>query len=201
MCFPFATQTQEHTRVSSELLELERTLRDVTREYEFFKSARSSYELSIVTTTELVEMFQTMLGNLDQVSKESFLALSQISHKARTAALAADAIGSAARLQDVTKMTNDVVNGVLKFASDETAAAGATMRAWQQHLITSNTTLNTQLQATNELTAAEKQSGQQRRTALTSLATQVSGDVARSSDQAKVKMLATAITDLANAQK
>jgi len=49
----------------------------------------------------------------------------------------------------------------------------------------------------SELTAAEKQSGAQRRTALTTLATQLKTDASSSSDQAKVQMLVTAVTDLA----
>ena len=48
----------------------------------------------------------------------------------------------------------------------------------------------------NELAGAEKMSGQARRTALSQLSTQVSADAAGSSDQAKVKMLASAIGDL-----
>jgi hypothetical protein len=51
------------------------------------------------------------------------------------------------------------------------------------------------------LTSAEGLSGQARRTALTQLATSINADVARSSDQAKVRMLATATTDLANATR
>ena len=50
------------------------------------------------------------------------------------------------------------------------------------------------------LTAAEKASGSQRRTALTTLATALNTDAAGSSDQAKVKMLAAAVTDLASAR-
>jgi hypothetical protein len=47
------------------------------------------------------------------------------------------------------------------------------------------------------LTAAEKQSGNSRRTSLTNLATQLTTDASGSSDAAKVKMLVTAVTDLA----
>jgi hypothetical protein len=50
----------------------------------------------------------------------------------------------------------------------------------------------------NDLSSAEKLSGQQRRDALTKLAAQVTGDAAGSSDQAKVRMLAAALKDLAN---
>ena len=49
----------------------------------------------------------------------------------------------------------------------------------------------------SELAAAEKQSGQQRRTALTQLATQLKKDATGSSDQAKIQMLITSVTDLA----
>jgi LVIVD repeat len=47
------------------------------------------------------------------------------------------------------------------------------------------------------LTAAEGQSGGARRTALTTLATSITADAAGSSDAAKVKLLAAAVTDLA----
>jgi hypothetical protein len=47
------------------------------------------------------------------------------------------------------------------------------------------------------LTAAESQSGAARRTALTTLATSINADVAGSSDQTKVKMLAAAVSQLA----
>jgi hypothetical protein len=47
------------------------------------------------------------------------------------------------------------------------------------------------------LADAERASGAARRTALTTLATSLNGDVNGSSDQAKVKLLATAVTDLA----
>jgi hypothetical protein len=46
------------------------------------------------------------------------------------------------------------------------------------------------------LTAAEKENGGRRRTALTRLATQLNGDLAASSDQAKMKLLVSAINDL-----
>jgi len=49
----------------------------------------------------------------------------------------------------------------------------------------------------SELAAAEKQSGAQRRTALTTLATGLKTDASSSSDQAKVQMLITAVTELA----
>jgi hypothetical protein len=47
------------------------------------------------------------------------------------------------------------------------------------------------------LASAEKQSGGQRRAALTALATQLNTDAAGSSDSDKVKMLSAAVTDLA----
>ncbi len=49
----------------------------------------------------------------------------------------------------------------------------------------------------NALAGAEKQSGQNRRTALTTLAKELTSDAAGSSDAAKVKLLTTAIADLA----
>lgn len=51
------------------------------------------------------------------------------------------------------------------------------------------------------LTTAEKQSGARRRTSLTALATALQSDVAGSADVGKVKMLATAVNDLASAQR
>jgi hypothetical protein len=57
------------------------------------------------------------------------------------------------------------------------------------------------IKATREaLTAAEKVNGQQRRTALTQLATQLTADVAASIDQPKMKLLVGAVTDLAKAR-
>jgi hypothetical protein len=50
------------------------------------------------------------------------------------------------------------------------------------------------------IAAAEKASGAQRRTALTTLATSLSGDLSGSSDQPKVKLLAAAVSDLAKAK-
>jgi hypothetical protein len=47
------------------------------------------------------------------------------------------------------------------------------------------------------LSAAERASGQQRRTALTQLATRLNGDAESSTDQAKLKLLAGAVSDLA----
>ncbi len=54
------------------------------------------------------------------------------------------------------------------------------------------------IQSTRDaLAAAEKAGGQQRRTALTQLATQLNGDVTGSSDQPRMKLLAAAVSDLA----
>jgi hypothetical protein len=52
----------------------------------------------------------------------------------------------------------------------------------------------------DSIASAEKASGAQRRTALTQLATQLTGDAAGSADQAKVKLLAGAVSDLAKAK-
>ncbi len=51
------------------------------------------------------------------------------------------------------------------------------------------------------LARAERQSGRERRDALTQLAAQLNGDVPGAADQAKVRALATAVTDLANVQR
>ena len=51
------------------------------------------------------------------------------------------------------------------------------------------------------LTAAERRSGAQRKTALTALATQLNTAGAGARDQAKVRTLSAAVTDLANAQR
>jgi hypothetical protein len=53
----------------------------------------------------------------------------------------------------------------------------------------------------SQLAAAEKQPAAARRTALTQLAAQLNGESAGSSDEAKVKMLASAVGDLANASR
>ena len=50
------------------------------------------------------------------------------------------------------------------------------------------------------LASAERLSAQRRRTALTQLATQLNGDVALSSDPGKIKLLISAVTDLAKAR-
>ena len=51
------------------------------------------------------------------------------------------------------------------------------------------------------LARAERMSGQGRRDALTQLVTQLNGDAAGAADQAKVRMLAAAVTELANAAR
>jgi hypothetical protein len=51
------------------------------------------------------------------------------------------------------------------------------------------------------LDAAEKQSGAARRTALTTLARQVDADVKGAKDAARVRMMVSAIRDLANASR
>jgi hypothetical protein len=53
----------------------------------------------------------------------------------------------------------------------------------------------------NALTAAERQTGAARRTALTTLARQVQGDVAGARDSARVRAMATAIEELAAASR
>ena len=50
------------------------------------------------------------------------------------------------------------------------------------------------------IAAAERVNGQQRRTALTQLATQLNGDAAGTTNPAKLKLLAAAVTDLAKAR-
>ncbi len=53
-------------------------------------------------------------------------------------------------------------------------------------------------EARKALAGAERSSGQQRRDALTALAKRLSGNASRSGDQAKARMLAAAVADLAN---
>jgi len=55
--------------------------------------------------------------------------------------------------------------------------------------------------ARTALAGAERARGDRRRTALSDLATQLSSDAAGAADHAKVQKLATAVTDLANAQR
>jgi hypothetical protein len=54
--------------------------------------------------------------------------------------------------------------------------------------------------ARTDLASAEKMSGRTRQQALKKLAAQITTDAAKSSDQAKVKMLATAVTELVSLQ-
>jgi hypothetical protein len=54
--------------------------------------------------------------------------------------------------------------------------------------------------ARTALTTAERRSGAQRKSALTQLASQLNEGAAAAADQAKVRMLATAVADLANAR-
>lgn len=74
----------------------------------------------------------------------------------------------------------------------------ALARAYVDQLERSNGLSSARIAAVRQaLTAAEGQSGGARRTALTTLATSLNSDAAGSSDAAKVKLLATAVTDLA----
>jgi hypothetical protein len=52
----------------------------------------------------------------------------------------------------------------------------------------------------NALAGAERATGQQRRSALTQLATQLNGDVSGAADQAKIKLLVAAVSDLSKAR-
>lgn len=55
--------------------------------------------------------------------------------------------------------------------------------------------------ARNDLALAEKLSGQDRRNALTQLASRLEDDAQNAADQAKLQMLAAAVRDLANVQR
>ena len=77
-------------------------------------------------------------------------------------------------------------------------ASFALARAYVDQLERSKGLSATELQAVRDgLTGAEKAKGQQRRTALTKIAAQLTGDVAGSSDPEKVKLAGAAVTDLA----
>lgn len=77
----------------------------------------------------------------------------------------------------------------------------ALVKAYLDQLERSTGLAAPRIQATREaLGAAEKAAGAQRRTALTQLATQLNGDLAGSSDQAKLKLLLGAVSDLAKAR-
>ena len=79
-------------------------------------------------------------------------------------------------------------------------ASFALARAYLDQLARSNGLAVDRIAAARTaLAAAEKLSGQPRQDALTQLATQLSGDAAAATDQAKVRTLAAAVTDLANA--
>jgi hypothetical protein len=82
------------------------------------------------------------------------------------------------------------------------APSFALARAYVDQLARSNGLAADTLAATRTtLTNAERRSGSERKAALTALASQVSAAAAASRDEAKVRTLATAITDLANAQR
>jgi len=55
--------------------------------------------------------------------------------------------------------------------------------------------------ARTSLDTAERRSGAQRKTALTELAGRLNGATSSAHDQAKARLLSTAVTDLANAQR
>jgi hypothetical protein len=75
-------------------------------------------------------------------------------------------------------------------------------RAFVDQLARSNGLTAARITAVREeLGRAERLSGQRRRDALTQLGSQIDGDLAGSSDQAKVRMLASAVRDLANATR
>ena len=74
----------------------------------------------------------------------------------------------------------------------------ALAKAFVDQLERSNGLPAARIQATRTaLASAERANGQQRKTALTQLATQLNGDMSVSSDQAKLKLLVGAVTDLA----
>jgi hypothetical protein len=80
-------------------------------------------------------------------------------------------------------------------------ASFALARAYLDQLERSNGLEAGRIQSTRSaLTAAEQTNGQQRRTALTQLAAQLNGDIPASTDQAKLKLLAAAVSDLSKAQ-
>ena len=80
-------------------------------------------------------------------------------------------------------------------------ASFAVARAYLDQLARSNSLAAPRVAALRRaLERAEKLSGQPRRDALTQVARELDGDAQGVADQAKVRMLATAVTDLANAQ-
>ena len=79
-------------------------------------------------------------------------------------------------------------------------ASPVVVRAYLDQLARSNGLAPDKIAAARTaLAAAEKLVGQPRKDALTQLATQLTGDAQSATDQAKVRTLATAVTDLANA--
>ena len=77
----------------------------------------------------------------------------------------------------------------------------AVARAYLDQLARSNGLAGARLAAVRHaLERAEKLSGQPRRDALTELANGLNGDAPGSADQAKVRMLAAVVSDLAGAQ-
>jgi GNAT superfamily N-acetyltransferase len=80
------------------------------------------------------------------------------------------------------------------------APSFALARAYVDQLARSNGVGSDVIESTRTaLDAAEKRSGAQRRTALTELAGRLTSATAAARDQAKMKLLSTAVTDLANA--
>jgi hypothetical protein len=78
----------------------------------------------------------------------------------------------------------------------------ALARAYLDQLTRSNGLASETITSTRtSLASAEKQSGSQRKSALTALASQLNTAAAGARDQAKVRTLASAVTDLANAQR
>jgi hypothetical protein len=79
------------------------------------------------------------------------------------------------------------------------APSFAVARAYVDQLARSNGLPADQIASTRTALAnAERRNGNERRTALTQLATQLNTAASSSSDQAKVKMLSSTVTDLAN---
>jgi hypothetical protein len=81
-------------------------------------------------------------------------------------------------------------------------ASFVVVRAYLDQLARSNGLAAAQLSAAKDgLARAEGMSGQPRRDALTQLATQLNGDAATAADQAKVRLVAAAVTELAAAER
>jgi hypothetical protein len=77
----------------------------------------------------------------------------------------------------------------------------ALARAYLDQLARSNGLASETIAAARTTLANAERSGAQRKTALTQLASQLDGATASARDQAKVRLLSTAVTDLANAQR